>query len=93
MRRISPERLSQVCLGILLLIVIRSLAEVFRLQYVEGDALTMAQITPYVGSALFTAVILGAALVAHVWGRFSIVIGGVIATVVLLLAYKIAVIG
>ena len=37
--------------------------------------------TPYVGSALFTAVVLAAALVCHAWGRYRIVIGVVIATV------------
>ncbi len=93
MSRIAPERLSQIGVGVLLLIVIRSLSEVFRLQYVHGDALTIAQVTPFVGSALFTAIVLAAALVCHVWGRYRVVIAAVIATVVLLLVYKIAVIG
>jgi hypothetical protein len=48
---------------------------------------------PYVGSALFTAIVLGAALVCHVWGRYRLVIGIAIATVAILLVYKIAVIG
>ncbi len=93
MRGISPHGLSQIALGVLLLIIIRSLGEVFRLQYVEGAALTIAQVTPYVGGALFTTVVLAAALVCHAWGRFRIVIGGLIATVLILLVYKIAVIG
>ncbi len=93
MSRISPERLSQIGVGVLLLIIIRSLSEVFRLQYVHGDALTIAQVTPFVGSALFTAIVLAAALVCHAWGRYRIVIAGAAATVLLLLVYKIAVIG
>jgi hypothetical protein len=93
MERPSPHRLAQVGIGVLLLIIIRSLGEVFRLQQVQGEPVTIAQITPYVGSALVTAVVLAAALVCKAWGRDRIVIGGVIATVLLLLAYKIAVIG
>jgi hypothetical protein len=93
MERPSPQRLSQIGLGILLLIVIRSLAEFFRLQYVHGDALTIAQVEPYVGSALFTGIVLAAALIFHAWSRYPTVIGVVIATVVLLLVYMIAVIG
>jgi len=93
MARPSLQRLSQIAIGVLLLIVIRSLAEVFRLQYVHGDALALARVTPYVGSALFTALVLAAALVCHSWGRYRVVIGVVIATVLLLLVYKIAIIG
>jgi len=93
MGRLTPQRLSQIGLGILLLIVIRSLGEVFRLQYVHGDALTIAQVEPYVSSALFTAIVLAAALICHAWGRYRTVIGVVIATVLLLLVYKIVVIG
>jgi len=93
MGRISPRQLSQIAIGVLLLIIVRSLGEVFRLQYVEGDALTVAQTTPYVGSALFTTLVLGAALIGHAWAYYRLVLGGVIATVVLLLIYKIAVIG
>jgi len=93
MGRLTPQRLSQIGLGILLLIVIRSLGEVFRLQYVHGDALTIAQVEPYVGSALFTAIALAAALICHALGGYRTVIGVVIATVLVLLVYKIAVIG
>jgi multisubunit Na+/H+ antiporter MnhC subunit len=89
----TPQRLSQIGVGVLLLIVIRSLGEFFRLQYVHGDALTMAQVEPYVGSALLTAIVLAVALACHAWGRYRIVIGVAIATVLLLLAYKIVFIG
>jgi hypothetical protein len=91
MKRLPPERLSQIGIGVLLLIVIRTLGEVLRLSYV--DALTLAQLRPFVGAALFAAIVLAAALICHAWGRYRIVVGGAIATVVLLLAYKIVVIG
>jgi hypothetical protein len=93
MKRLPPERLSQIGIGVLLLIIIRTLGEVLRLSYVNGDALTAQKLTPYVGSALFTAIVLAAALICHSWGRYRIVIGGAIATVLLLLIYKIVIIG
>jgi hypothetical protein len=85
----TPQRLSQIGIGVLLLIVIRSLGEFFRLQYAHRDALTIAQVEPYVGSALFTAIVLATALVCHASMRYRTVIGIVIATVLLLLVYKI----
>jgi len=93
MKRLPPERLSQIGIGVLLLIIIRTLGEVLRLSYVDGDALTIAQLRPYIGSALFAALVLAAALICHAWGRYRIVVGGAIATVLLLLIYKIVVIG
>ncbi len=93
MGHLTPQRLSQIGLGVLLLIIVRSLAEFFRLQYVHGDALPIAQVAPYVGSALFVALVLGAALACHVWGRYRLVIGIAVATVAILLVYKIAVVG
>jgi glucose uptake protein GlcU len=66
---------------------------VFRLQYVHGEALTVAKVMPYVGSALFTAGVLAAILVCHAWGSYRAVIAGTLATIVLLVIYKIAVPG
>jgi hypothetical protein len=93
MARLTPRRLSQISVGVLLLIVIRSLGEVFRLRYLYGDALTIAKVEPYVASALFVTIVLTAALVCHALARYRIVIAAAIATVLLLLVYKIAVIG
>lgn len=93
MERPSPHRLAQVGIGVLLLIIIRSIGEVFPLQQTQAEPLTSAQITPFVGSALATALVLAAALFCKAWGRDRIVIGGVIATVLSLLVYKFAVIG
>src|SRR5215475_11240692 len=48
-----PElRVAQVSIGVLLLVIIRSLGEYFRLQYLHGDALVIGQVTPYVAGAL-----------------------------------------
>jgi hypothetical protein len=93
MARPSAPRLAQVCIGILLLVIVRSLGEVFRLQYVHGGALVVGQVTPYVGSALFAAVALALTVLCYFSSlyRTSMAITG--ATVILLLVYKVVILG
>jgi hypothetical protein len=55
MVRPSNLRLAQVSIGVRLLVIIRSLGEYFRLQYLHRDALAVGQITPYFAGALFAA--------------------------------------
>ncbi len=57
MTRPSELRLAQASVSVLLLVVVRSLSEVFRLQYLHGEALVI-EVTPYVAGALFAAVAL-----------------------------------
>jgi hypothetical protein len=47
----SELRLAQVCIGVLLLVIVRSLSEVW-LQCLHGEALVTGQVTPYVAGAL-----------------------------------------
>ncbi len=93
MARPSALRIAQLCIGILLLVIVRSLGEVFRLQYVHGEALAIAQLTPYVGGALFAAVALALTILCYFASlyRTSMAITG--ATVILLLAYKVVIVG
>lgn len=93
MTRPSAQRLAQVCIGILLLIVVRSLSEYFRLQYVHGDTLAIAQLKPYVAGALFAAVALALALMCYLAALYRISIAVTAATVAALIAYKFAAIG
>jgi hypothetical protein len=58
MGRPSELMVAQVSIGVLLLVIIRSPGEYFRLQYLHGDALVIGQVTPYVAGALFAAVAL-----------------------------------
>jgi hypothetical protein len=90
MINVPPQRLSQIAVGVLLLIVVRCLGEVFRLQYVHGASVSIAQVVPYVGSALTTAIALAAALIGHACGYYRSVVGGAVVTVIALLVYKIA---
>jgi hypothetical protein len=90
MINVPPQRLSQIAVGVLLLIVVRCLGEVFRLQYVYGASVSIAQVVPYVGAALATAVALAAALIGYVGGYYRSVTSGAVVTVIALLIYKIA---
>jgi hypothetical protein len=65
MTQTSKLRLAQLSIAVLLLVIIRSLSEVFRLQYLHGEALVLAQLTPYIAGALFTAVALGLAVICY----------------------------
>ena len=89
----TVQRAAQVGIGTLVLVVVRSLAEYFRLQYVHGEALTLAQVTPYVGGALFASVALGTALVCYLAGLYRSATGLAAAAVLALLIYKVAWIG
>jgi len=89
----TPPRFAQVGIGILLLVIIRSLAEYFGLRHVHGDALTIAQVTPYVAGALFAAVALALTVACYLAAFHRASIGITIATIVSLLIYKIAVVG
>jgi hypothetical protein len=85
-----PQRLSQIAVGVLLLIVVRCLGEVFRLQYVHGASVSIAEVMPYIGAALATAIFLAAALIGHACGYYRSVVSGAVVSVIALLIYKIA---
>ena len=93
MIEVSNRRLSQLGLGILLLIIVRCLGEFFRLRHAEGGELTIDAVVPYIGAALATAVVLAAAFVAHENGYYRTVAGSTVATVLLLLGYKLVFMG
>ncbi len=93
MTRASEQRLAQICIGILLLVIVRSLSEFFRLQYLHGETLVIGQVTPYVAGALFAAIALALTVIAYFANLHRTSIAITVATVVLLLIYRIAVVG
>ena len=93
MTRASEQRLAQICIGILLLVIVRSLGEFFRLQYLHGGTLVIEQVTPYVAGALFAAIALALTVIAYFASLHRTSIAITVATVVLLLIYRIAVVG
>ena len=88
MARISPERLAQLGIGIQLLALIRTLGEYFRLRYVQGPALTLQAVAPFISGAMLAAVCTAAAVLCYFAGWHRVTVGVAAATVVLLIAYR-----
>ena len=93
MARISARRLSELAITGLFLALIRTLAEYYRLQYVGGTALALAKVGPYITGGLIAALGAWAAVVAYFFGRYRVATGLVVAVVVVMLVYKVVVIG
>ncbi|HZW89204.1 MAG TPA: hypothetical protein VFF12_09015 [Myxococcaceae bacterium] len=91
----SPKRahrLAQVGICVQFLALVRTLAEVFRLRHVQGPALDVTTLTPYVGGALLAAVLTWIAVVCYFAGRDRAAVAVAGLTIVALLAVKIALI-
>ena len=86
------HRLAQVGICVQFLALIRTLAEFFRLEHVEGATLRIATVAPYVGAGLLGAVLTWAGVLCYFAGRDRAVLGVVAATILALLAIKIALI-
>jgi hypothetical protein len=93
MPRLSERRLAQISIGVLLLVIVRSLGEYFRLQYVHGDTLVVGQVTPYVAGALFAAIALALTITCYFANRYRVSIVIAAATLILLFVYKVAIMG
>jgi hypothetical protein len=93
MLRLTRERWAQVGITIQFLALVRTLAEFFRLKYVLGIEFTVAVGEQFVVGALIAAVSCWIAVTLLFLGRHTSVICVSIATIVILLVYKIAAIG
>ena len=93
MTRPSELRIAQISIGVLLLVIVRSLGEYFRLQHLHGNALVIGQVTPFVAGALFAAIALALTLTCYFAGLYRVSVAITAATLVLLFVYKVAVVG
>jgi hypothetical protein len=93
MAPISARRVSELAITGLFLALVRTLAEYYRLRYVRGAALLLADVTPYITGGLMAALGACAAVVAYFVGRYRLATGIVVAMIVSMLVYKAAVIG
>ncbi len=93
MARISARRLSELAITGLFLALVRTLAEYYRLQYVRGTELGLAEVAPYITGGLMASLGAWAAVVAYFVGRYRLATGIVVAVVVAMLVYKVVVIG
>lgn len=90
---VTKERWAQLGITIDFLIVVRTLAEFFRLRHVDGANFSVAAAAPYVGGALIAACLCWTAVTLYFFRRYALSAWIALATVPILLAYKIAVIG
>ena len=89
---LSVHRLAQVGICVQFLALVRTLAEFFRLEYVEGATLRVANVAPYVGAGLLAAVLTWAGVLCYFAGRDRSALFIVGLTILVLLAIKIFVI-
>src|SRR5258707_1031254 len=90
---VTRERWAQIGITAQFLIVVRTLGEFFRLRHVFGTSFSAAVAAPYVGGALIAACFCWAGVTLYFFRRYTLSVWIALAAVVILLVYKIAVIG
>ena len=83
------ERAAAIAIGVLLLALVRSLGEYFRLKYLDGQALTIAKVEPLMIGSLAAAVCIGLAFALYATRKYKAAIVVCCAAVGGLLIYKI----
>ena len=91
--RVTKERWAQIGITTEFLIVVRTLGEFFRLRHVQATNFSTTWAALYVGGALIAACSCWAAVTAYFFRRYTLSVGITLATIPVLLAYKIVVIG
>ena len=89
----TRERWAQIGITIQFFIAVRTLGEIFRLRHVYGPNFSGAIALPYVGGALVAVSSCGLGVTLYFFRRYTLSAWITLTTVVILLAYKIAVIG
>jgi hypothetical protein len=73
--------------------VARTLGEFFRLRHVQGTNFSTAVAAPYIGGALIAACFCWAGVTLYFFRRYTLSVWTALAAVIILLVFKIAVIG
>jgi len=90
---VTRERWAQIGITLQFLIVVRTLGEIFRLRHILGTSFSVAVAMPYVGGALIAACSCWVGVTLYFFRRYTLTAWIAIATVLVLLVYKISVIG
>jgi hypothetical protein len=90
---VTRERWAQTGITVQFLIVIRTLGEFFRLRHILGTSFSAAVAAPYVGGALIAACFCWAGVTLYFCRRYTLSALIALPAVVILLVYKITVIG
>ena len=89
----TKERWAQIGITTQFLIVVRTLGEIFRLRHILGAEFSAAVAMPYVGGALIAVCSCWAGVTLYFFRRHTLSAWTTPAIAVILLVYKIAVIG
>jgi hypothetical protein len=90
---VTKERWAQIGITIEFLIVVRTLGEFFRLRHVHGTNFSTTVAALYVGGALIAVCSCWAGVTFYFFRRYMLAASITLATIPVLLVYKIAVIG
>jgi len=93
MPRISVERVAQLAIGVQFLVLVRTLAEYFRLKHFGSHPLTLAMVEPYILGALIACVFTAISVGLYFFRRFTAAIFVAALMIAILLAYKISLFG
>jgi hypothetical protein len=90
---VTRERWAQIGITTQFLIVVRTLGEIFRLRHIHGTNFSAAIAMPYVGGALIAGCSCWVGVTLYFFRRYTLSVWIALAAVVILLVYKIALIG
>jgi hypothetical protein len=91
--RISSRRLAQVLIAGVLIALLRSLAEFFRLRQVRGSSLALDDVAPYIVGGIIAGTGALAGVIAYFATRYRLAAVFAAVTILTMLAYKVAAIG
>ena len=89
----TRERWAQIGITAQFLIVARTLGEFFRLRHVQGTNFSTAVAATHIGGALIAACFCWAGVTLYFFRRYTLSVWTALAAVIILLVFKIAVIG
>jgi hypothetical protein len=90
---VTRERWAQIGITTQFLIIVRTLGEIFRLKHVHGAEFSAAVAMPYVGGALIAGCCCWITVTLYFFRRYTLSASVALATIVILLLYKVVVIG
>lgn len=90
---VTKERWAQLGITVQFLIVVRTLAEIFRLHHFHSAGFSLPAAMPYTGGALIAVCFCWLAVILYFFRRYSLSAWVAPAAIIVLLAYKVAVIG
>ena len=87
------QRGAVIAVFILFLALVRTLVEIYRLHAVRGPAFALEDALPYVSGAMMAAAGACAAVACFMWKRYRLTIAAASVTILVMLVYKVAVLG